>query len=208
MLSILRASREMSGYVYFENKPSNGNTYFNVFLSAIKNSFIVNFEYKKFFEHHSTSRSVEPIALKEYKNRWYVLAKDLKDNYIKTFSLDRVIQPIISKNKFQKDTSFNIDKYFEYAYGITSPDEEKIYNIVLSFTPFQGKYIKSLPLHSSQKTLIDNEDEFRVQLTIYITHEFIMDILSYGSNVKIISPKKLVKEIITIYKKALNNYEI
>ena len=37
--------------------------------------------------------------------------------------------------------------------------------IVLSFDPFQGQYIKSLPLHKSQTVLVDNVEEFRIKIT-------------------------------------------
>ena len=51
--------------------------------------------------------------------------------------------------------------YHKYCFGIISPNDYKLENVILSFNVFQGKYIKSLPLHDSQQILIDNDVELR-----------------------------------------------
>ena len=78
--------------------------------------------------------------------------------------------------------------------------------IILSFTNMQGKYVKALTLHPSQKILIDNEKELRISLNIVITYDFIMELLSMGANVKVIQPEHLKQTIINAHKNALNKY--
>jgi predicted DNA-binding transcriptional regulator YafY len=77
---------------------------------------------------------------------------------------------------------------------------------VLSFDPLQGKYIKSFPLHESQKIILDNEHELLIQLTLFVTHDFFMEILSYGENVKVIKPDNLIESLKASYQNALNLY--
>ena len=79
--------------------------------------------------------------------------------------------------------------------------------IVLSFEPFQGKYIKSLPLHETQQILIDNNDELRIQLKLCLTHDLKMELLSHGDSAKVIKPKGLINELKKSYQNALNQYE-
>jgi predicted DNA-binding transcriptional regulator YafY len=76
----------------------------------------------------------------------------------------------------------------------------------LSFNSFQGKYIKSLPLHHTQQILIDNEDELRISLTVYLTRDFLMELLSYGDTVRALAPQKLAEELKEQYQSALNQY--
>jgi hypothetical protein len=59
--------------------------------------------------------------------------------------------------------------------------------VILSFGPFQGKYIKSLPLHNTQEIIEDTDDELRIRLTLYLTHDFLMELLAYGDTVKVIN---------------------
>jgi hypothetical protein len=101
---------------------------------------------------------------------------------------------------------FDVQEYYKPLFGIIHPTDQALEEIILSFTPDQGKYIKSLPLHESQQILIDNDKEFRVCLKLYITFDFVMEILSYGSDVKVIQPSHLVQEVVITLKKALNQY--
>jgi predicted DNA-binding transcriptional regulator YafY len=100
---------------------------------------------------------------------------------------------------------FDVEKRYSNCFGIISPDEgEEPQDIVLSFNPFQGKYIKTLPLHDTQKILIDNENELQIGLKLYLTHDFIMELLSFGSELKVLKPKQLVEIIKTEHQKPFN----
>jgi predicted DNA-binding transcriptional regulator YafY len=87
-----------------------------------------------------------------------------------------------------------------------APNAEKPSEVILSFDPFQGKYIKSLPLHETQDIIKDTDDELRLRLTLYLTHDFLMELLSYGDTVKVIKPKRLAMELKHIYTSALKQY--
>ena len=76
----------------------------------------------------------------------------------------------------------------------------------MSLKPFQGKYIKSLPLHSTQKVLIDNDKELRISLTLHITFDFVMELISLAENLTVIQPESLKKEIKNKLTKTLENY--
>ena len=107
---------------------------------------------------------------------------------------------------FSNDSDFNPAEYMKFAFGVTVVEGEEPQEVILSFTPYQGKYIKTLPLHYSQKILADNDTELRISLKICLTHDFKMEILSLGENVKVIAPQQLIDEIKATYKKALKNY--
>ena len=153
-----------------------------------------------------TRRSVEPYALKEFKNRWYILAKDHKDNKIKSFALDRLSNLEITNRSFIYPEDYNIEESYRYCFGIISPNEEEPQEIILSFDPIQGKYIKSLPLHNSQQILIDSDHELRIKLTLCVTYDLVMELLSFGEFMKVIEPASLIKEITSKYNSALGQY--
>jgi predicted DNA-binding transcriptional regulator YafY len=166
----------------------------------------IKFTYQKYWEDEIAERRAEPYALKEFKNRWYVLANDLKDNQVKSFALDRLTELEITKKKIQSPIDFNINEYYKYCFGIISPNGLTPQEVILSFDPFQGKYIKSLPLHESQQVLIDNKEELRIKLTVVITHDFFMELLSFGENLKIIKPDSLIEDIKNSLKETLKLY--
>jgi len=61
-------------------------------------------------------------------------------------------------------------------------------------------------LHESQEILIDNELEVRVKVSVFLTHDFLMEVLSYGENVKIIQPVSLIEEVKETLNNALKQY--
>ncbi len=206
MFNAMKVTENISGIIYFEKRRPQGTENMNGLLHAIQNRVQIEFTYTKYWEDESTQRIAEPYALKEFKNRWYLVALDHKDLKIKTFALDRLTDPEISKRKFQYPQKFDVNSYFKHCFGIITSDGKEPQEIVLSFDPFQGKYIKSMPLHESQEILVDNEHEIRIKIKIYLTHDFLMEILSQGENVKVIEPTELIEQLKSNYTNALNQY--
>lgn len=203
----LNLTKGLSKYVYFEKRKPQGTEHFYSLLHAIKNHFAIQFNYQKFLDEQPSQRTAEPYALKEFKGRWYVITNDTKDSRIKTFALDRISDIKLSKNKFQWQKDLDVDAIFKNCFGIISATDGKPEKIILSFEPLQGKYIKSFPLHETQQVIVDNIEELKISLQLYITHDFIMELLSYGEEVEVISPNKLIEQIKGIYKNALGYYE-
>jgi predicted DNA-binding transcriptional regulator YafY len=202
----LNVSDRISKYIHFEKRRPQGTENLYGLIHAIKNSKCISFNYAKFWDDFTTKRTIEPYALKEFSNRWYVMGKDLKDGAIKTFALDRLSDFQILTTAFEYPTNFNIEKHFEFCFGIISPNDEKPQKITLSFDAHQGKYIKTLPLHATQRIIKDTKDELQIELTLCITHDFIMEILSYGDTVEVLGPQRLIDEIKQIVIRTLKYY--
>ena len=83
---------------------------------------------------------------------------------------------------------------------------DKLEEVILSFTPLQGKYVKTLPLHWSQKTIIDNDNEFRIALYVVPNIELKQQILKHGDTVQVIEPQWLADEIAHILTRTLQQY--
>jgi predicted DNA-binding transcriptional regulator YafY len=202
----LNVSDGLSKYIHFEKRRPQGTENLYGLLHGIKNRFRINFSYQKFWEEEGSNREIEPFGLKEFKNRWYVLGKDLKDEKIKTFALDRLTNLEITRKKFEFPKNFNIEESYRYCFGIISPNNEEPLDIVLSFDPVQGKYIKTLPLHETQQVVVDNEDELQIKLKLCVTQDLVMELLSYGDNMKVLKPKSLANKIKSELQKAFKQY--
>lgn len=206
MFNSLNLAHDLSPHIHLEKRRPQGTENLYGLLHAIKNHLKIKFAYQKFWEDILTYRLVEPYALKEFRNRWYVLAKDNKDNEIKSFALDRLSQLEITTEKYQYPENYSVEQSYRYCFGIVSPNGSTPQDIILSFVPFQGKYIKTLPLHETQQIIVDNEVETRIKLKLCLTHDFLMELLSFGENMKVIEPKKLVDLIQKSHRKAMGQY--
>ena len=205
-LSALNIAERLSDHIHFEKRKPQGTENLYGLLHAIQNRVQIRFNYMKYQENELTQRFAEPYALKEFKNRWYIIAKDLKDNNIKSFALDRLTGLEISKKHFPAPEDFNTGRYYRHCFGIIGPNGQEPEEVILSFDPIQGKYIKSLPLHDSQEILKDDDEELLIRLKLVLTHDFLMELLSHGDNIRVVAPVKLVQTVKAIYRNAFNQY--
>jgi predicted DNA-binding transcriptional regulator YafY len=203
----LNLSDSFSNYIHFEKRKPQGTENLHGLLHSIKNRYLIKFDYQKFWDSEATHRKAEPYALKEFKNRWYILAKDLKDNKIKTFALDRLTKLETTAKKFNYPSNYNVEEHYKYCFGIISPNGQKPEEVILSFKPFQGKYLKTLPLHQTQEVILDNEEELQLRLKLCVTHDFLMELLSFGDQVKVLQPQGLVNELKKTYLNTLEQYQ-
>lgn len=174
-------------------------------LNSINKRLTLQIEYQKFDGDKVKIYEFNPVLLKEDKQMWYTIGKKKnKDRFI-TLALDRVKSLKITDENYTP-INFNSEEYFKHSFGITvTPDNPQ--DVVISFTPEQGNYLRTLPIHSSQEVLIDNEIEFKIKLTVIPSYEFYSKIRSYGEQAKIISPKHIVERIKASFSNALNNYK-
>lgn len=201
-------NKQLSEYILFEQRKSKGTEHLSILLQAIKSKLVVTLFYKKYYEEKGSWRELEPYALKEFKNRWYLLAKDLNDKKIKTFALDRIEHISQTNIKFTFPRNFKVKDYFKNSFGIVCDDSSEPQKVVISCSQFQGNYFKSLPLHQSQEIIIDTEHEFRFSINVQITFDLIFELLSFGTNIKIISPEIVINQIQEHYSHALKQYSM
>jgi predicted DNA-binding transcriptional regulator YafY len=212
MFNSLNQAQDMTPYIHLEKRRPQGTENLYGLLHAIKNRLQIRFSYTKFWEDEVTNRLVEPYGLKEFKNRWYLIANDLKDNAIKTFGLDRLTELEFSKKTFASPKDFDIEEHYRFCFGIISPNSEEPEEIILAFDPVQGKYIKTLPLHWTQEVIQDDEDALVIRLKLFVTHDLIMELLSYGKSVGVIEPDSLYNEMkselwLAYQRKVVDNFE-
>ncbi|WP_281226977.1 helix-turn-helix transcriptional regulator [Flavobacterium aquiphilum] len=188
----LQEGNKLSPSVFLEKRKSLGTEHIHGIIHAIQNCYILKFTHKKHWEEDCTQREVKPIAVKESQQRWYLVAWDKKDERIKTFGLDRISNLKITDTKF-KPIQYNVEKEYQHAFGVET--YAPIQKIVLEFSWQQGNYIKSFPLHESQRILGENGETVLLAINIHTTNDIVMELLKYGSNVKVIEPISLQKEI-------------
>ncbi|GAA4314657.1 WYL domain-containing protein [Pontixanthobacter gangjinensis] len=205
ILNAIRMSRGFGDSLVFEERRSLGTEHMAGLLHAIQNKLFVSFSYEKFWDDSIRDRKVAPVALKESRNRWYLIGRDENDQRAKNFALDRIGNLFIEKSGFEP-IPYDVEKEFKDCFGIINGTNEEATEIILSFTPEQGRYVESLPLHPSQSLISKSEEEFQFRYYIRPTYDFKMEILSYGNKVKVIEPKEFKEEIVKNLRATLSQY--
>ncbi len=203
MINSLNFMSDVSGYMFFEKRKAKGTHHFFGLLHAIKNRIVISLGYQKYQDDEQTVRLLEPLALKESRGRWYLFAKDRSDKRLKTFGLDRIINFENTTSRFDYPQQLDVNGIFRHCFGVINLDDCTPEEVIMSFDAEQGKYIKSYPIHESQKIITEDKDEVRIMLHLYITYDLIMEILSHGDTVAIIAPEKLRETILNIHRNAI-----
>jgi len=174
-------------------------------LKAIKDNRKISFTHFNFHTEKSRKYTLKPYLLKEYQNRWYVVGIIGGFNEFRTFGIDRIENLEIKTETFKPDKKLNPIEMFNKTIGLVY-SENTPQTIVLSFTQTQGKYVKTLPFHSSQRILIDDEHECRISLEVVPNYELTQQILKHGETVNVVEPQWLKDEIKEILKRTLEKY--
>lgn len=186
-----------------QSTSSKGQEFLNTILGAIKEKRVIRFTYRKFDSSVEKEHTLHPYVLKEYRNRWYVTGKSGTSEHIVTFGLDRITRIETTADGFEIARGFSAASYFKYSFGISVSNQLKPEAVVLQFTPQQGEYIKSQPLHSTQEILQDDAEKCVVKITVIPSFELKAQLLSYGSSVKIIEPQWLKQELLDEIRKMM-----
>ncbi len=196
LVNAYRQTTENSNILMFEKRQASGFENLDGMIHAMKNNKIISFQYTKHWEGVAYRRVIEPYALKEFRNRWYLIGVDAgqQEFFLKTFGLDRIAGLEIHHKTFTRKM-VDVEQMFLNSFGIISTLDETAEQIILSFDPEQGRYIKTLPLHHSQKVIEENENEIIIKLILVPTFDFKQEILSHGARVRVMAPASLREDI-------------
>ncbi len=172
-------------------------------LKAVVDRNVVRFTHHGFWSEASKPVVIMPHLLKQYQNRWYIYGC-FPSGEFRSFGIDRITDVEVLSESFKRKMK-RPKEMFDNIIGLVY-DSEKVEEVVLSYDPFQGNYIKTQPLHSSQRILVDNEEELRISIRVIPNYELQEQILKQGERVKVLQPECLLQEIRSRLKDALNQY--
>lgn len=203
----LKVTNRLPQFIHYETRRPSGTEHMSGLLRAIQNKLRVTFTYFKYWTGESALRHVEPLALKESINRWYLVARDLDKNAIRIFGLERLSSLEFTGEKFRRPKDFDVKRLFQYSFGIIVGTQKNPEDIVLAIQKPQAEYIKSMPLHVSQKILRETESEVHISLKLLITEDFVQEIMSHGDRIKVLQPQQLIEEIRNTCDEVLRQYK-
>lgn len=198
---------ESNDYIQFEQHPTvKGNEFLSPLLGAIRQRQLVSFNYESFKKQGTSKREVEPYLLREYKNRWYLLSREVSSNTYKVFGLERMNDVCVKPTKFIKDASLDHASYFSNSVGITVNHKNGVEEVKFNCGEVLFQYLESQPLHASQK-IVAIKNGYEVTLRAMVTYELIQLLVSFGPELKVIQPPSLITALKKRHKEALDLYK-
>lgn len=187
------------------NEFLKGKEFITPLFNAIKNKQAVVVCYQSFQSNKATKFIFHPYHLKEFNNRWFVIGKHQNFNVLSNLALDRIATVEISNTVFDNSKNTNFNEYFEDFIGVTKTEDNMV-KIKLVANKQLMPYIKTKPLHGSQKKISETKESYTFSIEVIPNYELEKKILSFGEELKVIQPNFLKEKLKKRITEQLKNY--
>lgn len=176
-------------------------------FSVIRLKQVITLKYHTFRNEEMRCVCISPYLLKEYNNRWYLIASASDTGRILTFPLDRIDDFSINTNVSYLSAPENLYERYEEIIGVTYNEDNPLQKIVFWVSENSKDYVITKPIHGSQKIIrgdidsqlrstypkLNNGNFFQIECRE--NYELIRELISFGEDLIVISPIQ-IKELI------------
>lgn len=192
--NLLMESSSLKDRIVLEKIPA-GKEFLYPIIDAMKLSRKLELTYCKFGQAEPYSITVEPYAIKVFKQRWYLLAKNYKRQEPTVYALDRILALRETEEGFEFPEGFDTERFFKDYYGVLCNTGMKAERIVIRAYPPLTHYLRTLPLHHSQKELAATEEYADFGFFLHPTFDFLQELFSQIHDLEVLEPEFLREEM-------------
>jgi predicted DNA-binding transcriptional regulator YafY len=152
----------------------------------------------------TTEREVSPQRLVHHRGNWYLDAWcHLRDD-LRNFSVDAIQHAEILDKRAKDVSEKRLDEVLGSGYGVFTGDN--ITWATLRFSPERSRWVATERWHPKQESRVLKDGSFELKVPYADDRELIMDIMKYGGDCQVVSPKALRERVGAEFKRALGHY--
>jgi predicted DNA-binding transcriptional regulator YafY len=178
-----------------KNDRLTGIEWLDILYKAIVNKTTLLLTYQSFKARQASELIFYPYLLKEYRNRWFILGMKKQGKEIITFALDRIQNITLHEEPFIQHKKFEPHTYFNDIIGVTRNYAEQPTTIVFWANTLHAPYIKTKPIHPSQKIVEEVKGGTHFSIEVIPNFELERELIGFGEGIKILSPNNIVRQI-------------
>lgn len=201
----LQQSKDLQNRILFEDIP-HGTNYLPTIVDAMQNNYRLIMRYHS-FNHDPHEFIFAPYAIKVFKQRWYVFGESSEyPKEVRVFAFDRILTLQTTNDIFKLPKNFDAERLFASRYGVTLNNGMDIETIKIRVWKSGVPYLRTLPLHSTQEEIETCEDYSIFQFKIVPTIEFVIELMSRGPEITVLSPETFRQNMIEMSEAIYDNY--
>ena len=150
------------------NLDLRGLEHFGKLLQAILTKRVLKLRYTPYGKTQLTA-TIYPYFLKEYNDRWYLIAQVKGYDSYAHYALDR-IDDFEEVAISYKEPDIEFEDYFDDVIGVTVPNHDSE-DIILRICKPRFDYIRTKPLHLSQRIVEENDYFAVVAINVKVNKE-------------------------------------
>lgn len=191
-----QADTSATTIVSFEENPYlKGINYLADLFQAVSRRQPLLVTYQGFNQPAAETFTFHPWYLKQYNSRWFVLGHNERYAALSTLAIDRIRELSPTPSSYIPNTEFDFDEYFEDVIGVTINLEKPVEIILLKISPSLWPYIRSKPIHGSQKTKDISDSGTIIELQLRVNYELTSLLFSFMEGVEVLAPGELREEV-------------
>ena len=202
--SVYASQKDKRAIIHLDkNEQLKGLEFIDPIYEAIQNKKVLEIEYQSFKARQASKLTLHPQLLKEFNNRWFLLASK-KGKYI-TLALDRISKIEHLKDEDYLDLNINGDEYYKEVIGVTVSNI-RAERIQFRVDKQNAPYVITKPFHASQRVIKHTNEGVVFNIFVQINFELERLILGFGETIEVLKPKKLRDRMLKKLKKSVENY--
>lgn len=197
----LDEAEDVHDSLMFEPIPS-GTQFLTTIMRAIRARKQMLITYHSYDRDSDYDMFFSPYCLRVFKQRWYVVGEaSTHAGEIRVYALDRILDLHVLDNDFSIPQGFTPQAFFSDYYGVFRNAEPCLLRIEAE--PRAALYLRSLPLHHSQRELAPSEaqafctnaENSVFEYYIAPTFDFIQQLRTFGAELRVLAPLSLAKQM-------------
>ncbi|WP_028573529.1 helix-turn-helix transcriptional regulator [Desulfonatronovibrio hydrogenovorans] len=192
-MGLTRQKMEQSfSVVWNGHSPAQAQVFEDV-SRALLDQKILCFSYTSPAMNQTTKRSVEPHHLQHYMGSWVLIAFCLGKKDWRKFYLSRMEEVQQQDKTFVPRPPDQWQYQVEESFGIFQGRENR--PVILRFSRFRARWIREQIWHPDQKMRDLEDGSLELEIPVADFREIKLKVLSFGSDVEVVSPEELKQEV-------------
>lgn len=191
-----------------KNDHLKGLDYLEVIRKAIVEKKTLCVTYQSFKAREASTFCLSGYLLKEYRNRWFVLGqRHGRGGSLLNLALDRIEAIEMHEEAYRENNLIDLATYYNDVIGVTKTPGQRDCEVVFWVEDANAPYIITKPLHPTQKLLKEEDGGKIFSIRVVLNFELERELLGFGSRLKVLGPRVLVKQIKANLDKTLKRYQ-
>jgi predicted DNA-binding transcriptional regulator YafY len=144
-------------------------------------------------EDRETERELSPQRLVHYRGNWYVDAWCHAREDVRSFSVDAFRAAELRDARAKDVPAAELDAHLGSGYGIFAG--RAVQWAKLRFTPEAARWVASQVWHPTQRTEVEADGSYLLEIPYADDRELLMEILKFGADVEVLQPKALRQRV-------------
>ena len=182
------SNQEQEIISFQSNEFLKGMEFISPLFKYIQNKQSLKITYQSFKSDTAETAVFHPYYLKQYNSRWFLIGKHNDYSNLTNYALDRIKKIEQVSAKYDDSQIVNFDEYFDDFIGVSKTIDKELIKITLKATVSLAPYIKTKPLHGSQKSVLDDDNGFTFSIEVIPNYELYKLIQSFGEELTVLEP--------------------